>query len=151
MKSINTFSKVFFNKIKNSVTDSLKEAAAIAEEKRVIDQLDSRDGFIYIASLREYGSVSTHQYYNTFVLQAMCDEYYGDNGIVDIITNNPDHGICNEGGDVEVMSAKQIFNACIDSLVTKRIEAEERENQEKLNKQNKRDAHIDEIVAKSKK
>jgi hypothetical protein len=64
---------------------------------------DYEDGFIYLTCLRCYGSVRWEQHTNEFVAQQLCDEYYGDNGIVDVYTNNPNHNI-QSYGDVEVKS-----------------------------------------------
>lgn len=68
---------------------------------------DYEDGFIYLTCLRCYGSVRWEQHTNEFVVQQLCNEYSGDNGIVDVYTNNPNHSI-DSYGDVEVMSVDQL-------------------------------------------
>jgi hypothetical protein len=68
---------------------------------------DYQDGLIYLTCLRCYGSLSWEQHTNEFVVQQLCDEYYGDNGIVDVLTNNPSHSISSYC-DVETMSLEQI-------------------------------------------
>ena len=40
---------------------------------------------------------------NEYATQELCDEYYGDNGIVHVYTNNPNHTISNRGGDVTII------------------------------------------------
>jgi hypothetical protein len=65
------------------------------------------DGFMYITSLRSYGSVRYEDHSNTFTVQEFCDEYNGDDGIVDVYTNNPDHGISTYG-DVYVKTAEEL-------------------------------------------
>jgi hypothetical protein len=70
---------------------------------------EHKDGFFYLTCLRCYGSLNYKTYTNKFFVQELCDEYYGDNGIVDVYTTNPDHGICTYG-DVHVMTLEEIQN-----------------------------------------
>jgi hypothetical protein len=65
------------------------------------------DGFVYLTCLRCYGSLFYETYTNTFHVQELCDEYYGDNGFVDVYTTNPNHGISTYG-DVHVMSLEDL-------------------------------------------
>ena len=65
------------------------------------------DGFVYLTCLRCYGSVTYETYTNKFFVQELCDEYYGDNGIVDVYTTNANHGISTYG-DVHVMSLEDL-------------------------------------------
>ena len=67
------------------------------------------DGFLYVTCLRCYGSLQWETHHNNFVVQNLCDEYYGDNGIVDVYTNNPNHNISNYG-DVKVMTEQEIVD-----------------------------------------
>jgi hypothetical protein len=73
------------------------------------------DGFVYLTCLRCYGSLTYETYNNKFLAQELCDEYYGDNGIVDVYTTNPDHGISTYGAvytmsleDIQAMSKNDI-------------------------------------------
>jgi hypothetical protein len=59
--------------------------------------LDTSDGFIYMTCLRCYGSVRWQHHNNEFSVKDLCNEYYGDNGIVDVYTNNPNHDIDSYG------------------------------------------------------
>jgi hypothetical protein len=59
--------------------------------------LDTSDGFIYMTCLRCYGSIRWKHHNNEFSVQDLCNEYYGDNGIVDVYTNNPNHKIDSYG------------------------------------------------------
>jgi len=43
------------------------------------------------------------------MVQELCDEYYGDNGIVHVYTNNPNTEISSYGG-VKVMTEQEILN-----------------------------------------
>jgi hypothetical protein len=93
------------------------------------------DGFIYLTKLRCYGSITWNMHSNCFSAQELCDEYYGDNGIVEVYTNNPDHMISSYGG-VIVMSEEElknlsqenvsmsqaIVNRMIDSMIPRVIE-----------------------------
>jgi hypothetical protein len=51
--------------------------------------------------------VNYQTYTNKFLVQELCDEYYGDNGIVDVYTTNPNHDISTYG-DVHVMTLKDL-------------------------------------------
>ena len=68
---------------------------------------NTEDGFVYITRLRCFGSVYCETHKNSFTVQELCNEYYGDNGIVDVYTNNPNHGI-DTYGSVEVMSLEEL-------------------------------------------
>jgi len=67
------------------------------------------DGFLYLTCLRCYGSLTYETYTNKFLVQELCNEYYGDNGIVDVYTTNPNSGI-QTYGDVNVMTLEEIQN-----------------------------------------
>lgn len=47
------------------------------------------DDYLYICSVRCYGSVWEERPSSLYSLKELCDSYYGDNGIVDVYTNNP--------------------------------------------------------------
>ena len=47
------------------------------------------DGYIYICSVRQFGSVWEERPSSLYSLKELCSEYNGDNGIVDVYTNNP--------------------------------------------------------------
>ena len=58
-----------------------------------------KDGYFYICRVRSFGRVwENNNIYNTFTLQELCDEYSGDNGIVDVYSNNPDLDVVNYAG-----------------------------------------------------
>jgi hypothetical protein len=72
------------------------------------DQLQQySDGNIYVTCLRCYGSLTYEAHTNEFTVQELCDEYYGDNGIVDVYTDKSSHGI-NTYGTVHVMTLEEI-------------------------------------------
>ena len=71
--------------------------------------LETSDGFIYVTCLRCYGSVRWQSHKNEFSVQDICNEYYGDNGIVDVYTNNPNHEI-ESYGSVRVMTEEEMIN-----------------------------------------
>jgi len=71
--------------------------------------LDTSDGFIYLTCLRCYGSVRWMHHNNEFSVQDLCNEYYGDNGIVDVYTNNPNHKI-DSYGSVKFMTEEEMVN-----------------------------------------
>jgi hypothetical protein len=60
---------------------------------------DFKDGYFYICDVRSYGrNWKVWDIYNTHTLQELCYQYGGDDGIVDVYSNNPDlSGIDNYG------------------------------------------------------
>ncbi len=74
-----------------------------------------KDGFIYLVRIRCYGSVTHDTYTNTYLVQEVCNEYYGDNGIVDVYTNNPNPGI-HTYGDVHIMSLEELQKVSQDNV-----------------------------------
>jgi hypothetical protein len=73
------------------------EMARSKANKLYQEILDTSDGFIYMTCLRCYGSIRWKHHNNEFSVQDLCNEYYGDNGIVDVYTNNPNHKIDSYG------------------------------------------------------
>jgi hypothetical protein len=58
------------------------------------NEIDNRiynytDGYLYICSVRKFGSVWEEKPKSLYSLKELCDSYTGDNGIVDVYTNNP--------------------------------------------------------------
>ena len=83
-----------------------KDAQNLVEEIRTKLNKAS-DGFIYLACLRCYGSIQWITFSNEFLTQELCDEYYGDNGIVDVYTDNPNTTVYSYGS-VEVKSLEEL-------------------------------------------
>jgi hypothetical protein len=77
--------------------------------------LDTQDGFIYLTQLRRYGSILWERHNNEFSVQDLCNEYYGDNGIVVVYTNNPNNKIETYGG-VNVMTEEEIVGMSKDNV-----------------------------------
>jgi len=64
------------------------------------------DGYLYICNVRSYGSNRReHGIHNIYTLQELCHEYGGENGIVDVYSNNPDLSMIeNYGGLMYIVS-----------------------------------------------
>ena len=71
--------------------------------------LNTPDGFLYFTQLRRYGSVYWQNHKNEFSVQELCYEYDGEEGIVDVYTNNTNHNISNYG-DVKVITEQEIID-----------------------------------------
>ena len=84
-----------------------EDAKKIADEL-YFEILETPDGFLYVTKLRCYGSIRWENHKNEYSVKNLCDEYYGDNGIVEVYTNNPNHSIESYGG-VNVLSEKEII------------------------------------------
>ena len=62
---------------------------------------DYKDGYFYICNVRSYGrNWKERDVHNTYTLQELCYQYYGDDGIVDVYSNNPDLSRLDNYGDV---------------------------------------------------
>ena len=57
------------------------------EIEDIINSYD--DGYLYICSVRQFGRVWEERPKSLHSLKELCDSYNGDNGIVDVYTNNP--------------------------------------------------------------
>lgn len=84
------------------------------DAQNLVDKIRTRlnnasDGFIYLACLRCYGSIQWITFSNEFLTQELCDEYFGDNGIVDVYTNNPNNKI-DSYGSVVYKSLEELQN-----------------------------------------
>jgi hypothetical protein len=56
------------------------------------------DGYFYICNVRSYGrNWKDKSIKNPYTLQELCYQYFGEDGIVDVYTNNPDLNIENYG------------------------------------------------------
>jgi hypothetical protein len=47
-----------------------------------------KDGFIYKVDIHRYGENDYYEYPNSFLVEDVMNDYYGDNGIVILETNN---------------------------------------------------------------
>jgi hypothetical protein len=83
-----------------------KEEFKIEKLVEMRNELDVRiqnykDGYFYICEVRSYGRNWKENYiYNTYTLQELCHQYNGDDGIVDVYSNNPNLSKINSYGDV---------------------------------------------------
>jgi len=75
-----------------------------------------KDGFSYITCLRVYGSIQYDSHTNEQTVQELCNEYTGDNGIVDVYTTNPDHCIGTYDGEVVVLSEQELKDLSKDNV-----------------------------------
>jgi len=84
------------------------------DAKKISDELyweilNTPDGFLYLTKLRCYGSIRWENHKNEYSVKDLCNEYYGDNGIVEVYTNNPNHTI-ESYGDIQVLTDEEILN-----------------------------------------
>ena len=70
------------------------------------------DGHFYICNVRSYGrNWNDKGVYNTHALQELCYEYYGENGIVDVFSNNPDLSKIDNYGKVMFVPTEKDYEA----------------------------------------
>lgn len=94
----------------NELIEQYQEALSKANIIRSILESTS-DGFKYLTCTRYYGSITWQSHENDFCANEEVSEYCGDNGIVDLYTNNPNHGIQNySGGDTKIISEEDMKN-----------------------------------------
>ena len=67
------------------------------------------DGFKYLTQTRCWGSIRWESHNNAFAANQEVEQYNGDNGIVDLYTNNPNHDIENYSGSVILMSEEDML------------------------------------------
>lgn len=111
-----------------------KEEFTIKELVKMRDEIDSRiqnykDGYFYLCNVRSYGRNWTESYiHNTYTLQGLCYRYDGDDGIVDVYSNNPNLGEIYNYGLVMYVPTREDYEASknYDFLVRTIPEAEER-------------------------
>lgn len=75
----------------------------LVELKNKISEMinDYKDGYFYICNVRSYGRNWNDNFiFNFHTLQELCYQYNGDNGIVDVYSNNPDLSKLDNYGDV---------------------------------------------------
>jgi hypothetical protein len=112
---------------------------ALVELRNEINQLiqDYKDGYFYICEVRSYGrNWKESGIYNTKSLQDLCYDYNGDDGIVDVYSNNPNLSSLYNYGDVMfVPTEDDLQNWKSHTYLTNRIPRVE----EELDKWDKRD------------
>jgi hypothetical protein len=70
--------------------DKLTMDELISLRNKIDNKIQSyEDGYLYICSVRQFGSVWEERPSSLYSLKELCNSYYGDNGIVDVYTNNP--------------------------------------------------------------
>lgn len=71
---------------------------------------NTSDGFKYLTQTCVYGSITWKSHNNKFAANEEVSEYWGDNGIVNLYTNNPNHNIQNYSGDTKIISKENMLN-----------------------------------------
>lgn len=67
------------------------------------------DGYTYICNVRSYGRNWTERVTNTHTLQELCLRYDGEDGIVDVYSNNPDLGDFYNYGDLKYIVSEDDY------------------------------------------
>jgi hypothetical protein len=66
------------------------------------------DGYFYICDVRSYGRNWKENHVNPHTVQELCYQYNGDEGIVDVYTNNPNLNIDNYGNVMYVPTKEDL-------------------------------------------
>ena len=69
-----------------------------------------KDSFVYICKIRSYGSVTTRNLNSMYGVSELCNQYGGDNGIVDVYSTNPDIGSLDNYGEVMYIPSEDDYN-----------------------------------------
>lgn len=82
--------------------EELKIVELINLRNEINDRIHNyKDGYFYICNVRSYGrNWKENHIFNTYTLQDLCYHYNGDDGIVDVYSNNPDLTKIDNYGDV---------------------------------------------------
>ena len=92
------------------------EKYTIEELIQLKDDVTSRinsyeDGYLYICNVRSYGRNWRERWiYNTHTLQELCHQYFGEDGIVDVYSTNPDLNHLENYGDVMYIVSEEDYN-----------------------------------------
>ena len=92
------------------------EKYTIEELIQLKDDVTSRinsyeDGYLYICNVRSYGRNWRERWiYNTHTLQEICHRYFGEDGIVDVYSTNPDLNHLENYGDVMYIVSEEDYN-----------------------------------------
>jgi len=79
-------------------------------KNKINNYIDSyNDGYLYICKVRSYGRNWSVFVSNPFALQNLCYEYYGDNGIVDVYSNNPNLSHISNYGKVKYIKSQEDY------------------------------------------
>jgi len=95
-----------YNQLINDYNKSLKQTNKILKELKA-----EKDGFTYLTKLHIQGRTLIQSHNNHFSVNKLDKKYYGDNGILEIFTNNPNHKFANKSdGAVIIMTEQEIKN-----------------------------------------
>ena len=72
---------------------------------------DYKDGYFYICNVRSYGrNWKERDVHNTYTLQELCYQYYGDDGIVDVYSTNPNLKDVHNYGNLMYIESKEDYD-----------------------------------------
>ncbi len=71
---------------------------------------NTSDGFKYLTQTCVYGSITWESHNNAFAANEEVSQYCGEDGMVYLYTNNPNHNIQNYSGDTEIISEEDMLN-----------------------------------------
>lgn len=115
---------------------TIQELVNLKEE--VTGRIDSyKDGYEYICNVRSYGRNWREFTYNAYSLQELCYRYYGEDGIVDVYSTNPDLShIENYGDTMYIRSVGDYEKWCVYESLKRDIPEYEKELEEWDNREN---------------
>ena len=68
------------------------------------------DGYLYICKVRSYGRNWNEFIGNEFTLQELCHRYFGEDGIVDVYSTNPNLSHIENYGDVMYIKSQEDYD-----------------------------------------
>ena len=68
------------------------------------------DGYLYICKVRSYGRNWNEQVGNEFTLQELCYRYFGDDGVVDVYSTNPNLSHIENYGDLMYIESQEDYD-----------------------------------------
>jgi hypothetical protein len=75
-------------------------------KNNIVNRIENySDGYVYLCNVRSYGRIWKEHVYNTHTLQELCYRYFGDDGVVDVYSTNPDLSHIENYGDVKYIKS----------------------------------------------
>lgn len=94
------------------ILDTMDIKSLVELRNSISDRISNyKDGYFYICKVRSYGRTwNDNSIFNIHTLQELCYEYYGEDGIIDVYSNNPDLSTLDNYGNVMYVPTIDDYN-----------------------------------------
>lgn len=101
-----------------------------------------KDGYAYICKIRSYGRVWFENHENIFMVQELCNQYDGQDGIVDVYSTNPDLSDLHNYGEVYYVESVKDYRKWDEYQYLKTLIEMVEKDYEKWNWNNRDESHF---------